>query len=113
MSRNTIRIIVALAAVLFFGLVSTQTVWVKSAYSIAETQHEIEKALTRVVQDIQRHNGDSTFLVDPVKLVTENFYRVQINEELQPYYLESMLKTEFLNSGLNFDFQYSIYNCFI
>ena len=114
MSRNTIRIIVALAAVLFFGLVSTQIVWVKSAYSIAErqTQHEIEKALTRVVQDIQRHNRDSTFLIDPVKLVTENFYRVQINEELQPYYLESMLKTEFLNSGLNFDFQYSIYNCF-
>ena len=82
MSRSTIRTIILLAAVLFVGLVSTQIVWVKSAYTIAErqTQHEIEKALTRVVHDIQQHSGDSTFLIDPVKLVSENFYRVQINE---------------------------------
>ena len=114
MSRLTIRIIIILASVIFIGLVSTQIVWVQKAYQISDqqTKHEIELALIDVVQDIQKHSGDSTFLVDPVKLVSDNFYRVQINEELQPYYLESLLKTEFLNREINYDFQYSIYNCF-
>ena len=114
MSRFSIRIIIVLASLLFIGLVSTQIVWVKKAYQIVDqqTKHEIELALTAVVKNIQRHSGDSTFLVDPVKLVSKNFYRVQINEELQPFYLENMIKTELLNRELNFDFQYSIYNCF-
>ncbi|MEQ9186865.1 MAG: HAMP domain-containing sensor histidine kinase [Cryomorphaceae bacterium] len=114
MSRSNIRIIIVLATALFIGLVSTQIFWVKKAYEITQRQfeHEIELALISVVKDIQKHSGDSTFLVDPVKLVSPNFFRVQINEELQPFYLESMLKTELLNRELNFQFQYSIYNCF-
>lgn len=114
MRRSTIRFIIILATVIFIGLVSTQIVWVKKAYEISDqqTKHEIELALISVVENIQKHSGDSAFLVDPVKLVSNNFYRVQINEELQPFYLESLLKTEFLNRELNFDFQYSIYNCF-
>ncbi|MEZ4722340.1 MAG: HAMP domain-containing sensor histidine kinase [Flavobacteriales bacterium] len=114
MSRSTIRFIILLASLIFIGLVVTQIVWVKKAYEISEQQydHEIELALTTVAKDIQRHRGDSTFLVDPVKEISDNFYRVQISEELQPFYLENMLKTEFLNRELNFDFEYSIYNCF-
>lgn len=114
MSRSSIRLIIILAAALFVGLVSTQIFWVKKAYEITsvQLQHEIELALINVIQDIQEHSGDSTFLVDPVKMVSPNFYRVQINEELQPYYLESLLQTAFLNRELNFEFQYSIYNCF-
>lgn len=114
MKRSTIRVIIVLATIIFIGMVSTQIMWVRKAYDIADQQikHEIELALIDVVQQIQTHRGDSTFLVDPVKLVSENFYRVQINEELQPYYLESLLRTTFLNRELNYDFQYSIYNCF-
>ena len=114
MSRNTIRIIILLASVLFIGLVTTQIFWVKKAFEITQnqTQHEIELALINVVQDIKDHTEDSTFLVDPVNMISPNFFRVQINEELQPFYLESMLQTEFLNREINYKFQYSIYNCF-
>lgn len=114
MSRSTIRIIIILATALFIGMVSTQIVWVQKAYQITEQQleHEIELALNNVVSEIQKHSGDSTFLVDPVRQVKPSLFRVQINEELQPYYLESLLRTEFLNRELNYDFQYSIYNCF-
>jgi two-component system, OmpR family, phosphate regulon sensor histidine kinase PhoR len=114
MTRNTIRLVIVLATLIFIGLVSTQIVWVKKAYTITEEQlnHEIEVALTKVVEEIRMHGGDSSFIVDPIKEVSPNFYRVQISEQLQPYYLESVLKTEFLNSELNYDFQYSIYNCF-
>lgn len=114
MTRNTIRLVIVLATLIFIGLVSTQIVWVKKAYTITEEQlnHEIEVALTKVVEEIRMHGGDSSFIVDPIKEVSPNFYRVQISEQLQPYYLESVLKREFLNSELNYDFQYSIYNCF-
>ncbi len=114
MSRSTIRIIILLASALFIGLVTTQIFWVKKAYEITQnqTQHEIELALVNVVQDIKKHTEDSTFLVDPVNMVSPNFFRVQINEELQPFYLESLLQTEFLNREINYKFQYSIYNCF-
>jgi len=114
MSRSTIRLIIILASVLFIGLVSTQIIWVKKAYAITHEQmtHEIELALINVVQDIQTHSGDSTFLVDPVNMISPHFYRVQINEELEPFYLESMLKTELQNRELNYEFRYSIYNCF-
>ena len=114
MSRSTIRIIILLASALFIGLVTTQIFWVKKAYEITQnqTQHEIELALVNVVQDIKKHTEDSTFLVDPVNMVSPNFFRVQINEELQPFYLESLLQTEFLNLEINYKFQYSIYNCF-
>lgn len=114
MTRNTIRFIILLATLIFIGLVSTQIVWVKKAYTITEQQvhHEIEVSLMNVVKQIHMHSEDSIFIVDPIKEVSDNFYRIQISEELQPYYLESMLKTEFLNSELNYDFEYSIYNCF-
>lgn len=114
MSRSTIRIIILLASALFIGLVTTQIFWVKKAYEITQNQiqHEIELALVSVVQDIKEHTEDSTFLVDPVNMVSPNFFRVQINEELQPFYLESLLQTEFLNREINYKFQYSIYNCF-
>ena len=114
MKRNTIRVIIVLATLIFVGLVSTQIVWVKKAHDLAEEQlsHEIQIALANVVEHIRTHNQDSSFIVDPVKEISPNFYRVQINEELQPFYLESLLKAEFLNSEINFDFQYSIYNCF-
>lgn len=114
MKRSTIRIIIVLATLLFIGLVSTQIVWVRKAYEITDRQlkHEIELALNDVVHQIQTHSGDSTFLIDPVKMVSENFYRVQINDELQPFYLESLLKNTFLSREVNYDFQYSIYNCF-
>ncbi len=114
MTRNAIRIIISLATIIFIGLVSTQIFWVRNAYNITNQQikHEIELALIDVVHEIQTHSGDSTFLVDPVEMISENFYRVQINEELQPFYLESLLKTELLNRELNYKFQFSIYNCF-
>ncbi|MEX2595847.1 MAG: HAMP domain-containing sensor histidine kinase [Salibacteraceae bacterium] len=114
MSRYSIRFIIILATVLFIGLVATQIFWVKKAYEITNLQikHEIELALINVVQDIQEHSGDSTFLVDPVEMISPSFFRVKINEELQPFYLESMLTTELLNRELNYKFQYSIYNCF-
>lgn len=114
MNRNTIRIIIVLASVLLIGLVTTQIFWVSKAYKLEQKQfdHDITKALKNVGREILIHNNDSSFLVDPVKKVTENYFQVAINDTLNPFYLESLLKSEFLKQELNIDFEYGIYDCF-
>jgi two-component system, OmpR family, phosphate regulon sensor histidine kinase PhoR len=113
-NRNTIRIIIVLASVLLIGLVTTQIFWVSKAYKLEQKQfdHDITKALKNVGREILIHNNDSSFLVDPVKKVTENYFQVAINDTLNPFYLESLLKSEFLKQELNIDFEYGIYDCF-
>ena len=114
MNRNTIRIIIVLASVLLIGLVTTQIFWVSKAYKLEQKQfdHDITEALKNVGREILIHNNDSSFLVDPIKKVTENYFQVAINDTLNPFYLESLLKSEFLKQELNIDFEYGIYDCF-
>jgi len=113
-NRNTIRIIIVLASVLLIGLVTTQIFWVSKAYKLEQKQfdHDITEALKNVGREILIHNNDSSFLVDPIKKVTENYFQVAINDTLNPFYLESLLKNEFLKQELNIDFEYGIYDCF-
>jgi two-component system phosphate regulon sensor histidine kinase PhoR len=100
--------------VLLIGLVTTQIFWVSKAYKLEQKQfdHDITEALKNVGREILIHNNDSSFLVDPIKKVTENYFQVAINDTLNPFYLESLLKSEFLKQELNIDFEYGIYDCF-
>jgi two-component system phosphate regulon sensor histidine kinase PhoR len=44
--------------------------------------------------------------------VRTNYFTVDINEELHPFYLETLLKREFYSHSIQQDFQYGIYDCF-
>ncbi|MBL4624480.1 MAG: HAMP domain-containing histidine kinase [Flavobacteriales bacterium] len=114
MNRNTIRIIIVLASILLIGLVTTQIFWVSKAYNLEQKQfdHDITEALKNVGQEILVHSNDSSVLVDPIKKVTENYFQVAINDTLNPFYLESLLKSEFKKQEINIDFEYGIYDCF-
>ena len=114
MNRNTIRIIIVLASILLIGLVTTQIFWVKKADDLEQKQfdHDITEALKNVGREILIHSKDSSVMVDPVKKVTENYFQVAINDTLNPFYLESLLKGEFLKQEINIDFEYGIYDCF-
>ncbi len=114
MNRNAIRIIIALASLLLIGLVVTQIYWVSKAYDLEQKQfdHDVTEALKNVGLEILAHSNDSSQLVDPIKKVTENYFQVAINDTLNPFYLESLLKNEFKTQELNIDFEYGIYDCF-
>jgi len=51
-------------------------------------------------------------LYGAVKQVRSNYFSVDINEELHPYYLETLLKREFYAMNIHRNFQYGIYDCF-
>lgn len=69
-------------------------------------------ALSNVLADIAAVSSDSSDLYGAVKQIEPNYFSVDINEELQPYFLETLLKREFYAQQVRRDFQYGIYDCF-
>ena len=114
MNRTFIRFLILISSTLLIGLLGTQVFWVKKAYDFQEHQfdHNITEALKVVAQEILNHHNDSAILIDPVKQVYENYFQVSINDTIHPYYLESLLKSEFKKQEINANFEYGIYDCF-
>ncbi|PCJ81162.1 MAG: hypothetical protein COA57_14475 [Flavobacteriales bacterium] len=114
MKRQTIRLTIFLSVILLIVLVATQIFWVSKAYNLQEKQftYDITYALKNVARQVLLHNNYSAQLIGPVKQISPNAFRVSINDTLHPYYLESMLKSEFRQREINIDFEYSIYDCF-
>ena len=103
-----------MATVLLVGVISIQLVWIKRAYQLQVTQlnYDITQALIQVSRAIQKHQGDETLLLDPVKQVEDQTFIVKTNENPDPDYVESLLSQEFKKQEINLDFEYNLYNCF-
>ncbi len=115
----------------FFSLITIlfiQINWIKQSIAIQETNiaiHEkkdslfqkqinekIHIALSEVLAEISKKEHHTYDTYGAVKQVQNNYYSVDINEELHPYYLESLLKKAFYKEQIFQDFQFSIYDCF-
>jgi len=114
MNRNTIRIIIFLAVFSLIGIIATQMFWVKNAYNLQEKQFNdrVHIALTNVTVDLLDINQDESTLINPVKRVSSNYYTVMINDTVNPYLLETLLRNEFVQRNIKIDFEYVIYDCF-
>ena len=105
---------IVIATILLIGIVSVQLIWIKRAYQLQVTQlnYDITQALVQVSRAIQKHQGDETLLLDPVKQVEEQTFIVKTNENPDPDYVEVLLSQEFRKKEVNLDFEYNLYNCF-
>jgi len=114
MNRNTIRIIIFLAVFSLIGIVATQMFWVKNAYNLQEKQFNdrVIVALTNVTHDLLDINEDESTIINPVKRISSNYYTVMINDTVNPYLLETLLRNEFKQRNIKIDFEYVIYDCF-
>ena len=114
MNRKTIRTIIFLAIFSLVGIVATQIFWVKNAYNLEEKQFNdrVHIALTNVTHELLNINKDESELVNPVKQIASNYYTVMINDTVNPYLLETLLRHEFIHRNINVDFEYVIYDCF-
>lgn len=114
MNRKTIRIIIFFALFTIIGVFSFQIFWVQKAFNIQERQFNdrVHVALSNVVHEVQKLNKDSAALFEPVKQITSNYYLAFTNDTLHPYVLEGLLKTEFKDKNLDYDFEYILYDCF-
>ena len=128
MNRRTINAVIVLGILSILSIMIIQGVWIRKTVSTQAASLAIQEredslnfvrftenthiALSNVLDDIASQSSDSSDLYGAVKQIEPNYFSVDINEELQPYYLETLLKREFYAQQVRFDFQYGIYDCF-
>ena len=84
----------------------------KDSLNLIHFSEHVHIALRNALEQIATDISDSSDLYGAVKQISTNYYTVEINEELHPYYLETLLKREFYAQNIKQNFQYGIYDCF-
>lgn len=128
MNRYSLNTLILLGVISMAGIMIIQGVWVRKtmelqvkniaiqekedSLNLKEFSEQSHVALRNVLEKINTNLSDSSDLYDAVKQIRTNRFKVDINEELQPYYLETLLKKAFYEQNINQDFVYGIYDCF-
>ncbi|MFN5846458.1 MAG: sensor histidine kinase [Flavobacteriia bacterium] len=128
MKRKNINAVVILGIISLASILVVQMVWMRKTLAMQQTNIAIQEkedslnlkqfseqahiALRDVLEEISTQKEDSSDLYGAVKQIRSNYFSVDINEELHPFYLETLLKREFYDQNIHQDFQYGIYDCF-
>ena len=128
MFYKKINIVILLGILSLGSILLIQVVWIKKSIAIQHTNIAIHQkedslnlkqfsedthiALSKVLEEITKHNKQPTDTYGAVKQLRTNYFTVEIDEELHPYYLESLLKHALYDEHVMQDFQYGIYDCF-
>jgi two-component system, OmpR family, phosphate regulon sensor histidine kinase PhoR len=112
-SRNTLRIIIILAAVSIVGITATQIYWVRKAFDLKENQfnRDVTAALAQVSNKILEINKTPSPANNPVTQLTSNYFVVLVNGPIDNNLLEFLLLTEFEKKHITADFEYGVYDC--
>lgn len=128
MNRSTINAVVIIGVLSILSILVIQIFWInqtidtqKKAIQIQDRQdslnlkqfeEQVRVALRNVVEEISTHHADSSDLYGAVKQQRSNYFLVDVNEDLHPYYVEQLLKRNFYDHGISSNFQYGIYDCY-
>jgi len=128
MNRKTLNSVVILGLISLMSILFVQYFWIKKTVAAQEKDIAIQQkedslnmkqfsedvhiSLRNVLQSISTQYSDSSDLFGAVKQVKTNYFSVDIHEELNPFYLETLLIREFYEHNVHQDFQYGIYDCF-
>ena len=128
MNRWTVNSVVILGLVSIFSILLVQFVWMRStvemqakniaiqekedSLNLREFSQQAHSALREVLEQISTNHPDHTDLYGAIKQIKSNHFTVDFNEELQPFYLETLLKKELYHQNIHQDFVYGIYDCF-
>jgi len=105
-----------------------QLLWVRKTIEIQSTSTAIQQksdslnlkefseqtnlALRNVLNVISNAIEDSSEHYGAIKQLNVNQFKVDIIQELDPYYLETLLKKALYNQNIHEDFTFGIYDCF-
>ncbi|MNK24795.1 Sensor protein SrrB [compost metagenome] len=128
MNRRTINTVIILGVLSLLSVLSIQLFWIhktteaqritvkiqerEDSLNLKQFSERAHIALRDVLEQLNTKSDISANLYGAVKQVRANYFSVDIEEELHPYYLEQLLKREFDNQSLNQDFVYGIYDCY-
>lgn len=111
MEIKKLNIIISLGLVAIIGILIAQLMWTKQAYNLEDRKfnQKVNIALMEVVDKMTE--GKASFTENPVQIIANDYYVVNINNEFHPAVLEHYLKTEFTRFQINTDYVYALYNC--
>ncbi|MFY1045046.1 sensor histidine kinase [Chryseobacterium sp. GP-SGM7] len=111
MEIKKLNIIISLGLVAIIGILIAQLLWTKQAYNLEDRKfnQKVNIALMEVVEKMTE--GKTSFTENPVQIIANDYYVVNINNEFHPAVLEHYLKTEFTRFQINTDYVYALYNC--
>jgi two-component system, OmpR family, phosphate regulon sensor histidine kinase PhoR len=112
-SRFTLRIVIALAALSIVGITATQIYWVRKAFDLKENQFnaDVNRALENVASricDINKTPLPANSLVDQE---SSNYFTVLVNGPIDSNLLGFLLRNEFDKRNITTDYEYGIYDC--
>lgn len=128
MNRKTINTVIIIGVLSIVSILLVQVFWIKrtikaqkdavilqerqDSLNLKQFEEQVRISLRNVVEEISTHHADSSDLYGAVKQKSTNYFSVDINEDLHPYYLEQLLKRSFYEMNITENFQYGIYDCY-
>jgi two-component system, OmpR family, phosphate regulon sensor histidine kinase PhoR len=129
MNRRRINAVIVLAVISLTSILLVQLLWAKKTLEIQSTSIYIQQksdslnlnefseqtslAMRNVLDNISDTLEDSSDQYGAIKQININQFTVDIIKELDPYYLETLLKKALYNQNIHEDFAFGIYDCFI
>lgn len=113
MSRNSLKIVIILAAISIIGIAVTQIYWVSRALDIRENQfnRDVNTALRNVATQIFEINKTPSPANNPVNQLSTNYFVVAVNGVVDISLLEFLLVNEFEKKNITADFEFGVYDC--
>lgn len=113
MKIKKLNIIIALGLVATIGILIAQLIWTYKAFTLEEKKfsQKIHIALLEVARELYKTNGHEFLAKDLIQKISNDYYVVNINDNIEPKVLEHFLKTEFTKFNIITDYEYAIYNC--
>ena len=128
MNRKTINTVIIIGVLSIVSILLIQVFWIKrtiraqrdaiilqdrqDSLNLKQFEQQVRISLRNVVEEISTHHADSSDLYGAVKQQSTNYFLVDVNENLHPYYLEQLLKRSFYELNITQNFQYGIYDCY-
>lgn len=113
MSNKTLRIIFILSVLCAVLMIISQIFWLKKDYELEKKIFEtrVTIALKNVAEHLLRMNNNYSQVDSIITKVSDNYYTVQVNDEIDSTVLEPLLSRELLAQQLKTDYEYMVYDC--
>jgi two-component system phosphate regulon sensor histidine kinase PhoR len=127
MKNKTVNAVAILGVISILSILIVQFVWIQNtrqlqqeyiniqqredSLNLREFAQQARAALRNVLTSVHQ-NEDPSAVYGAIKQISYQHYTVDINDEIQPFYLETLLKKEFYLQDIQQDFLFGIYDCF-
>jgi two-component system, OmpR family, phosphate regulon sensor histidine kinase PhoR len=113
MQNQPVRLLILLASVSLVGIIASQVYWTSRAVSEREHEfnHRVRMSLRAVVESLCEMNGNDLIDNNPIDQVTDNYFIVRTQQNIDVGALEYLISGEFDKRSINQDFEYGVYNC--